>query len=806
MYKRIIPVIILLISILSACNLPLNVDTPVPAVITSATPSLLPTLTPFPTFTVTPTPLPEIRIEQADQILMQGDYYQAEQEYQTGFTQASDNETRAAALVGIGRSNMLSRDFTQASAAFQSVIDVYPQTMAAPEAYFYLGQCAVQTEQYAKAADAFAGYLSIHPGVLDAFVNELRGDALFANNEYSGAVSAYETAVQRTVAGDAIPVQNKLGQAYAAAGDCENAIRVFMEIYGMTSDEYLKAEMNLRAGQCYLALGVPEQAYARFQDSVNNYPLSYDTYSALVALVDAGQPVDDLNRGIVDYTVGQYGLALDAFNRYLDSNPNHDGTVYYYEGLCFQQMGQFEEALVEFQTLIDGYQGDRFWVDAWDEISYTLWAYLDRYDQASQILLDFVSRVPTSSDAPGMLFQAARILERNDNLTGAAEIWERMVNEYPAEDQSLRGLFLAGISYYRVGDMEKAELDFQRITLLSVDAEEQAGAYVWIGKTRQALGDADGARTAWQQAAVLDPTGYYSERAKELLTGDPPLSIYSLINFEYNLDDERVLAEAWLRTTFMLPEEVDLSDLGPLANDQDLQLGDALWNLGIFKQATAEFEIVRQANLQDPANSFRLLTHFLKSGVNKLAILTSRQILDLAGMSDADTLKAPSYFNHIRFGAFYKDIVLDVAENEGLQPLLVFSLIRQESLFESYAGSTAGAVGLMQLIPSTGEDMANELGLTQGYATEDLLRPELNITLGSHYLAKQIKYFGESNVFAALAGFNAGPGNSDIWNGLAGGDVDLFLEIVRFQETRNYLLNISEFFYIYRDLYSSNPQ
>ena len=70
-----------------------------------------------------------------------------------------------------------------------------------------------------------------------------------------------------------------------------------------------------------------DKAYELFQYTVDNYPLAYDLYSALVALVNAGIPVDDLNRGLVDYYAAQYGYALDAFQRYITAGLDTDGTA-----------------------------------------------------------------------------------------------------------------------------------------------------------------------------------------------------------------------------------------------------------------------------------------------------------------------------------------------------------------------------------------------------------------------------------------------------------------------------------------------
>ena len=131
----------------------------------------------------------------------------------------------------------------------------------------------------------------------------------------------------------------------------------------------------------------------------------------------------------------------------------------------------------------------------------------------------------------------------------------------------------------------------------------------------------------------------------------------------------------------------------------------------------------------------------------------------------------------------------------------MFRVIRQESLFEGFVKSTAGANGLMQIVPATGEQIANELGWPPNYTASDLYRPNVSVRFGSYYLAKNRDLFG-GNLYAALAAYNGGPGSAAIWNQLAGNDPDLLVEVIRFEETRNYIRAIYEIFGTYRTIYS----
>ncbi|RME87531.1 MAG: hypothetical protein D6770_09155, partial [Anaerolineae bacterium] len=457
-------------------------------------------------------------------------------------------------------------------------------------------------------------------------------------------------------------------------------------------------------------------------------------------------------------------------------------------------------------TLITTYPNNRYWSEAWAEKAYTQWAYQEYYEDAANTLLTFAQQAPGHEDAPTFLLDAGRILERAGRLEEAAQVWERMASEYADDTRAPLALFLAGIARYRLGDFEQALTTFQRSLLFAGSPEEQARAHLWIGKTHQRLGDLDAAQAAWQRAQSLDPIGYYSLRARDLLNGQPPFAPPTAYRPDVDLDAERAEAASWLRITFNLPADTDLDNLSPnLLQDPRMVRGNELWELGLYDEARLEFESLRLAVSDDPAECFRLGNYLLHLGLYRPAIFALRQVLTLAGKEDhAASLQAPPYFGHVRYGLYYADLVIPTAEEYGFHPLFLFSVMRQESLFEGFVHSTAGARGLMQIIPSTGGNIARNLGWPVGFQDDDLYRPIVSIRFGAYYLANNRDALG-NDLYAALAAYNAGPGNARIWKTLAGDDPDLFLETVRFAETRDYIRSIYETYAIYTSLYSPRP-
>ncbi len=637
---------------------------------------------------------------------------------------------------------------------------------------------------------------------MDATIQTMRGDLLRKGGLYTEAIEAYQKAIEASPNEDTTALQINIGSAYTEMGDHINAVRTFMGIYETTTNDYTKAQMNFLSGKSYMALGLPDQAYARYQDSVENYPKSYDTYTGLVELVNNNIPVNNLYRGMVDYYAGQYGLAIDILDRYIDENPGHDGTPLFYKALCLVETGQQTAAIVVYDQIITQYPDSRFWENAWDEKSYTQWVYLDQYSQGANTLIEYVNLRPESTNAPSYLFQAGRIFERSDLLDQAVVVWGSMIDRYPSAAESYRALFLTGIVHYRQENYAAAKLDFQRYLVLAGNSEDISAAHFWIAKCEQKLGYPDAAQQAWLQSAQSDPTGYYSERALEIMDGKLPFTPSGNLNYDINLDAERAIAESWLRSTFTIDAAVDLSQIADLAYDDHLRKGNLFWELGLYEQAVEQFNLLYEKVKTDPVQNFRLMNHLLELHLYRPAIFISRNILDLANISEVDTLTAPPYFNHIRFGMFYKEMALASAHKYQLDPIFLFSAMRQESMFEGFIQSSAGAAGLMQIMPATGDEIFTQLNWPASYTTQDLYRPVINIPFGAYYLSRQIDLF-DGNMIAALASYNGGPGNTLAWNEQAKDDPDLLLEIIRFDETRTYIFHIAENFHIYERLYQS---
>jgi soluble lytic murein transglycosylase len=162
------------------------------------------------------------------------------------------------------------------------------------------------------------------------------------------------------------------------------------------------------------------------------------------------------------------------------------------------------------------------------------------------------------------------------------------------------------------------------------------------------------------------------------------------------------------------------------------------------------------------------------------------------------SLAAAKYWDdlQLRFPLAYNKQVFQTAQEHKISPLLLFAITRQESAFSADARSPAGAMGLMQLMPGTAKMTARKAGIK--FTKHDLLQPDKNIALGSHYLTSLLKQFNGNRILAAAA-YNAGPYRVKQWLKKSKETLvhDIWIETIPFKETRHYVQNILAYSVIY---------
>ncbi len=159
-----------------------------------------------------------------------------------------------------------------------------------------------------------------------------------------------------------------------------------------------------------------------------------------------------------------------------------------------------------------------------------------------------------------------------------------------------------------------------------------------------------------------------------------------------------------------------------------------------------------------------------------------------------------------RFPTPYSDLMRDATKQLGLDMAWAYGLIRQESRFVMNAKSSAGASGLMQLMPATAKWVARKVGM-EGFSQSAVNDPKTNIALGTHYLKMVLNDLDGSQTMASAA-YNAGPKRPRSWRASLTRPVDgaIFAETIPFSETRGYVKNVLSNATYYAAMFENRPQ
>lgn len=166
---------------------------------------------------------------------------------------------------------------------------------------------------------------------------------------------------------------------------------------------------------------------------------------------------------------------------------------------------------------------------------------------------------------------------------------------------------------------------------------------------------------------------------------------------------------------------------------------------------------------------------------------SDRAIMTLAQLEDWHDLQ-------LRFPLAHANTITKEANRNNISPTWVFGITRQESAFMEDARSPVGATGLMQLMPATARSVSRSLRIA--YSDKKLVQPDYNIRLGSRYLQQLLNRYKGNRVLATAA-YNAGPGNVNRWIKSFSGPLDIWVESIPYNETKEYVQRVLAYSTIY---------
>jgi soluble lytic murein transglycosylase len=423
-----------------------------------------------------------------------------------------------------------------------------------------------------------------------------------------------------------------------------------------------------------------------------------------------------------------------------------------------------------------------------------------------------VQTYPAAPEAAESARRAGDALVEQSLWDEALGTYRQTVETYPDAGQQTQLARLNGaVLAYRLedGDTTWSLLE----PLLASDAISptiKADAIFWAGKLQKKRGE-PAWRTTLEKVHDLAPNTYTAARARSILNGEPDGGPVALTFSGAGVDatdlganfageaGERAEMLSWASSLTSTVATTATVTTTPTSTgiDPEVERAAALLRLGFDD---AGYTAVRAA-------AERLLQHGDYHAAARLVAYLRYHAGTFTSMRAAEMLadrderhELPTLLLKTLYPAPYGSLVMSEARERDIDPLLMYALIRQESQFVPDALSHAEARGLTQVIPSTGQGIADQLGDT-GYSLEDLFLPYVSIRYGTYYLASNLPQF-DRKILPALAAYNGGPGNADRWlQGSALFDPDLFIERIDLFETEDYLRRVYLNFGFYDLLY-----
>lgn len=319
--------------------------------------------------------------------------------------------------------------------------------------------------------------------------------------------------------------------------------------------------------------------------------------------------------------------------------------------------------------------------------------------------------------------------------------------------------FVSGfIALRSLHDYGAALTHFQNLTAaVSTPISVSRGAY-WEGRSYEAMGKQAEARAAYARAAKYQ-SAYYGLLAAERIGADLDPTMLGKDRYP-----------DWRKASFAKSSVLAAALLLEKAGDK----------------ATAKRFFVHLADGLDPSELAQLAELALDIDNPHVAVVVAKEA------ADRGVILPRAYF----------PVTGMVPDGLPVSRALALSIARRESEFDPTVVSSAGAQGLMQLMPETAKRMASQTGRSF-VASKLTTDPDYNAALGSAYLAQMVDQFGPSVALIASA-YNAGPGRPKAWMEQLGDprreDVDVvdWVEMIPFKETRTYVMRVSEALVVYR--------
>lgn len=594
----------------------------------------------------------------------------------------------------------------------------------------------------------------------------LRARATLEGGDAAGAVKQLEAFLaanpQATYRDD---VEMMLGRAYEESGDLDDAARLYHRISVLHPGDTVE-----KSAERKLALLRPRVSEA-VRREVGSQSLSekVDRAGVLFGRHRSDQVIAMLDEVIPEMAKGSATAC----------------TAHFYAGQSQTKLRVHREAAPHYEAIAADCSDPVLVSKALYHLGKGMWT-VDEDAKAIAAFEQVWTRFPASSLADDAMNYAAQVLDGQGKKAEAQAMFQRQLETYPKGDMVPDALWAMMFERYAARDYRGAVALADRVSGTSGEDDIYTRGRIAYFRARslEEMRQPSDAKAAYTAVVRNHPMGFYTLLSLNRLAAMDREGTRSLVAELKRPNDK---TEGFIE---MVPE---------VAENRHFVAGVLLLRLSLFKLAAQEFGALRAEFPNRDEVGWLVAKLFDRSGNYQRSHAVPGPRLDMH-------LAYPAGSNverwKIAFPQPYLEEVTKRARERGLDPAIIYAIMREESGFNAGIESFANAYGLLQLMLPTANDMAKKTGRGK-VAPRDLFQPSVNIELGTMFM-KVLSESYDGHAALIIGGYNGGRGNIDKWlKDRSRMPLDLWVEEIPFAQTREYVKRVTTSYWVYHWLYGS---
>ena len=681
--------------------------------------------------------------------------------------------------------------FASAAKHLESLVHDSVPELNTHEIHHTLGYCYEKLKKWDQAAKHYE--MAVSPGYILADYAIYRLAQVHQEREsYVKAIAWYQRLIERHPQSPHVfDAKYEIANVYLKQGKHANVIEFTSQLIANDGSDYVRRATFLQA-QAYEGLGKWEDAlsaYQRLIDANKSDGVARDALREIQRLVKAHSRLkitrdQRVTHGLVLYNHGRFSDAISLLRMVAPKKGDKlTGQAVYFTGRAYHRRRKYDLAIREYNKVVTLYPTSDYLTRA---LYQTTICYRRKKQPhiAQQRLKAFVKDYSWSEYAHKALFDLGWVQENEEHFDEALKSYRQLTLKYPSSRFASDAYWRIGWIQFKHKQYDKSIETFASLMRLFPGNRLAMAAHFWTAKCYERKNQPDTAKKIYREVFGKHHW-YYGSRAEAVL-----------LQMGERMESAKA-SPVYIRVN-AAPNHSKWKQVGL---GRSARIGN-LMELRFYDDAITEIrEEIKSERGDQNANYYNLIVCYQKKGRFNEVYDYARELSTFASIHD-ENQAIPLELYRLLYPIYYRDIINKYCKAYDMDPLFVAAMILEESRFGAEAVSWAGAVGLMQIMPQTGRELAHQLKIRR-FEKSMLLNPSVNIEMGTKYM-KYLMHRFQNNHALVTGAYNGGPGRMSRWvkeRGLA--DLDEFIEDIAIDETRRHIKKVMDSYYVYKKLYPS---